>query len=182
MENYNLQEAVSEECYNDIINKVAEILESEDINEEHFKEFSERMFNKYGPEIIKGIGKSARKVAHHVGNKVADHLVDSNSRISKFIKGIPGVKQGLRRHVLTNAATSRAQNLKSLRTAEKTIDNNYEKETKLANRLNNATHRNNAICMANTKATNATNRVNQNYKTQSQALRQRVQKQLNSLK
>ena len=182
MEYYNLQEAVSEECYDDIINKVAEILESESISEEHLREFTERMINKHGPEIVGSAVHGIKNVAHNVGNKVADKLVSSNSGVSKFVKGIPGVKQSLRKHILTKYSNARAQNLNSLRTAEKTIDTNYAKDSKLAKRLPDRTLRSGAMCMANARATDATNRINQNYKTRAQELRNKVKGQLNSLK
>lgn len=157
--NYNLQEAVSEECYNDIMRLVQENLE--DINEEQhaFATELERIGRRHAPGLIKALGNDVKNTAKNVKHAAGEFLSTSNSGVANILKRIPGVRNFARSHAASQLRQARSKaNAERNNAVTKEIAKHQQRQY-LANTSSNpaqATAQNNAQLHANV------NRANQN--------------------
>lgn len=95
--NYNLQEAVSEECYNDIRAMVEANLAKIGINETHLADYIEHLGNKHGQGLVKAAVKGVGNTIKGAGVTAGNALLNSNNKVTNAVKKIPGINQGLKR-------------------------------------------------------------------------------------
>ena len=96
---YNLREAVSEECYNDIMAKVQENLENVMEEQHAFATMIEKGLHKHGPGILSAAVKGAGDTINNVKNAAVSGLANSNNKFSNTIKNLPGVKSAVVNHI-----------------------------------------------------------------------------------
>ena len=104
MDYYNLQESVSESCYNDIVNMVIENLAENEviIDEEHLADAIEKIGQKHAPGLIKSAVTGVGKAVSNAGAAAGDALLKSDNKIANFIKKIPGINGALKRRNAAN--------------------------------------------------------------------------------
>lgn len=159
---YNLQEAVSEECYNDIMRLVQENLE--DISEElhPFAAELERIGRKHAPGLAKALGDDVKNTAKNVKHSAGEFLATSNSGVANILKKIPGVKNFVRSHAASQLRQARSNaNAERNNAITKEITKHQQRQY-LANTSSNpaqATAQNNAQLHANVNRANR-NRAN----------------------
>lgn len=157
--NYNLQEAVSEECYNDIMNLVQENLENLDEEQHALATELERIGRKHAPGLVKALGDDVKNTAKNVKHAAGEFLSTSNSGVANALKKIPGVNNFTRGYAASQLRQARSNaNAERNNAITKEIAKHQQRQY-LANTSPNpaqATARNNAQLHANV------NRANQN--------------------
>ena len=161
---YNLQESVSEECYNDIMARVNDCLIKMEIKEEHFADFYERMLKKHGPTLLKAVGNDVKNTAKGIKSAAGEFLSTSNSKVASVARKIPGVRAFARSHAAAQLKQGRAQ---ANKVHQQNISNaiaKHQQNQYLANTSANpaqATARNNARLHAsvNMSAQNKANKM-----------------------
>lgn len=125
---YNLQEAVSEECYNDIMAMV-----EANLAEEHLYDAIEHWKHKYGTSVVKDAVKGVGNTVKGAGVAAGNALLNSDNKVANVIKKVPGINQGLRSLAASNLRKARSDNNA---TFNKTVDNaiaKHQRQSYLAN-------------------------------------------------
>lgn len=125
---YNLQEAVSEECYNDIMRLVQENLE--DVNEEQhaFATELERIGRKHAPGLLSSAAKGVSNTVKAVGTAATDAVAAGQSKFAKALKKLPGVRDSIRHRGSKIASAARKQNQTNFKTRQEQIKKNFDND------------------------------------------------------
>ena len=152
---YNLQEAVSEECYNDILDMVEANLVEMGINEVHLADYLETATQKHGPGIIKAAGANVLGAAKGIKHATGEFLSTSNSGVANALRKVPGVRDFARSHAASQLRHGRAKLNKERQQSRAKAVANYTQDKILADTSTNPAQANaqiNARLHANVNA------------------------------
>ena len=103
--NYNLQESVSEECFNDIMTLVQEYVD-EDLHP--FAAYLDGVGRKHAPGLIKAAGDGVKNTANNIKHSAGEFLATSNSKVANTLKKVPGVRKFARSHAASQLRQARS--------------------------------------------------------------------------
>ena len=166
--NYNLQESVSEECFNDIMSLVQEYIENVSEEQHAFATYLDSLGHKHAPGLIKAFGDDVKNTAKNVKHAAGEFLSTSNSKVANALKKVPGVRNFARSH----AASQLRQARSSANTEHKnTIARELAKHTQNLQLANASANPAQAIAKANAQLRSNINRAQQNRANKISALR-----------
>ena len=180
--NYNLQEAVSEECYSDIISLVNEYLAGCEIDEEHLVDAIESGLHRHGPGILKATVKGVGNTISGAKNAAVSGLANSSSKLTKLATKIPGVKAAVVGHIKNEHRSALNKNRQTLNNRQQNIRNKFANQMTDSEMISNPQYKTAAQNTIKNNATNSMINAQKAYQQGIQAAKVKRQQQMNNLR